>query len=38
VVKPKNLVPIHTFEGERYTELFEGTHVRMVRDKETVEI
>jgi ribonuclease J len=37
-VKPKYLVPIHTFEADRYGELFEGTQVRMVNDKETVTV
>jgi ribonuclease J len=37
-VKPKTIVPIHTFEAERYGDLFEGTYVRMVKDKEMVEI
>jgi len=35
-VKPKNLVPIHTFEGERYAEHFEAHNVRIVNDKEEV--
>jgi hypothetical protein len=37
-VKPKHLVPIHTFEADRYGELFEGTQVRMVNDKEMVTV
>jgi ribonuclease J len=37
-VKPKHLVPIHTFEADRYGELFDGTHVRIVQDKEIVHI
>jgi ribonuclease J len=37
-VKPKHLVPIHTFEADRYGELFEGTQVRMVNDKEIVTV
>jgi ribonuclease J len=37
-VKPKHLVPIHTFEADRYGELFEGTQVRMVGDKEMVTV
>jgi ribonuclease J len=35
-VKPKHLVPIHTFEGERYTELFKGTDVLIAGDKEEI--
>jgi ribonuclease J len=37
-VKPKNLVPIHTFEGDKYAELFKGTDVVMVNDKEEIVI
>jgi ribonuclease J len=37
-VRPKNLVPIHTFESEKYPELFQGTNVRRVDDRETVEV
>jgi ribonuclease J len=37
-VQPKNLVPIHTFEGDKYAELFQGTNVRRVDDREAVEI
>jgi ribonuclease J len=36
VVQPKNLVPIHTFEGDKYAELFQGTNIRRVDDRETV--
>jgi ribonuclease J len=35
-VKPKHLVPIHTFEGERYTELFKGIDVVIAGDKEEI--
>jgi ribonuclease J len=38
VVKPKHIAPIHTFEGDKYPALFEGTNVRIVDDKETIEI
>jgi ribonuclease J len=42
-VKPKNLVPIHTFEGEKYKEffpetLFPGMKVKIVNDGEMVEV
>jgi ribonuclease J len=37
-VKPKHLVPIHTFESARYTDLFKGTDVLIVNDKETITI
>jgi ribonuclease J len=38
VVKPKHLVPIHTFERERYAELYEKNNVVMVDDKEEITI
>jgi len=38
VVKPKHIVPIHTFESKRYPELFEGTDVAIISDKEEVEV
>jgi ribonuclease J len=38
IVRPKSIVPIHTFEAERYEYLFEGTDVRIVNDKEIVQI
>jgi ribonuclease J len=38
VVKPKHLVPIHTFEGDRYAALFPETNVLRVKDKEIVKI
>ena len=37
-VKPKHIVPIHTFEGNSYAELFSGIDVRRINDKETIEI
>jgi ribonuclease J len=37
-VKPMHLVPIHTFESERYAELFKGTDVLLVNDKEEITI
>jgi ribonuclease J len=35
-VKPKNIIPIHNFEGDSYAELFEGTNVVTVNDKEEI--
>jgi len=37
-VSPKHLVAIHTFEGDKYGELFPGIDVRKVNDRETVEM
>jgi len=36
VLKPKNLVPIHTFEGDEYEKVFSGTNVLLLNDKEVV--
>jgi ribonuclease J len=36
VLKPKNLVPIHTFEGDEYEKVFSGTNVLRLNDKEVV--
>ena len=38
ILKPKNLVPIHTFEGGQYKELFAGTKVLRLDDHQTVSI
>jgi len=39
IIKPKHIVPIHTFESGRYTELFGGlTDVALKNDKEEVEV
>ena len=38
VVKPKHIVPIHTFESKQYPELFKGTDVAIINDKEEVEV
>ena len=38
VVKPKHIVPIHTFEGDKYAELFDGVDVLMADDRETIEM
>lgn len=38
VLKPKNLVPIHTFEGEEYKTIFTGTKVLQINDGEVVTI
>jgi len=37
-VKPKYIVPIHTFEGDEYAELFPGVDVLRVDDQEIVEM
>jgi ribonuclease J len=37
-LRPKNLVPIHTFEADAYKKIFTNVNVRKVKDKETVEI
>ena len=36
VLKPKNLVPIHTFEKDKYEDIFTGTKVLRINDKEVV--
>lgn len=36
VLKPKNLVPIHTFEGDEYGKIFAGVKVLQINDKEVV--
>ncbi len=36
VLKPKNLIPIHTFEGDEYEDIFTGTKVLRINDNETV--
>jgi len=38
VLKPKHLVPIHTFEGDEYQFIFDGTFVKKIQDGETVAI
>jgi ribonuclease J len=38
VVKPKHIVPIHTFEGDSYARLFPDASVKRVADGETVEM
>ena len=37
-IKPKNLVPIHTFDGESYPNLFRNVNVMLVKDKEAVKL
>ncbi len=37
-LRPKNLVPIHTFEAEAYKKIFTNVNVLQVKDKEIVEI
>ncbi len=36
ILKPKNLVPIHTFEGEKYESIFTESHILRISDGETV--
>jgi len=36
VLKPKNLVPIHTFEGDKFEKIFTKTKVLRINDGETV--
>jgi ribonuclease J len=36
-IKPKNIVPIHTFEGDKYKDIFNKPIVEL-KDKETIEI
>jgi len=36
VLKPKNLVPIHTFDGDKYEKIFIGTKVLRINDNEIV--
>jgi len=38
VLNPKNLVPIHTFEGDEYKKIFTGTKVVRISDNERVTI
>lgn len=38
VLNPKNLVPIHTFEGDKYKKIFAGIKVVRMNDNETVTI
>jgi len=37
-VKPKHIVPIHTFESEQYAELFKGFDVVTANDKDKISI
>ena len=34
IVKPKNIVPIHTYESEKYPDLFNGNNIFKAEDKE----
>jgi ribonuclease J len=38
VVKPRYIVPIHTFERAKYAEIFKGTDVTAINDREEVEV
>jgi ribonuclease J len=35
-VRPKNIVPIHTFEADKYQDLFSGVNILHINDKEEV--
>ena len=37
-MKPKNLVPIHTFDGDDYKDIFKNVNVKRATDKEKIEI
>jgi ribonuclease J len=37
-IKPRYLVPIHTFEGDNYKSIFTDTLVRRVKDRENITI
>jgi ribonuclease J len=37
-VRPKNIVPIHTFEADKYKDLFSDTNILQVNDKEEVKV
>lgn len=37
-MKPKNLVPIHTFDGDDYKDIFKDVNVRRATNKEKIEI
>ena len=37
-MKPKNLVPIHTFDGDDYKDIFKDVNVKRAKDKENIEI
>jgi len=37
-IKPKNLVPIHTFDGDDYKDIFKNVNVKRATDKEKIEI
>jgi ribonuclease J len=38
VIKPRYIVPIHTFESVKYAELFKENDVEIINDKEEVEV
>lgn len=37
-MKPKNLVPIHTFDGDDYKDIFKNVNVHRATDRERIEI
>ncbi len=38
ILKPKNIVPIHTFEGDTYEDVFIGERIERIDDEDVVEI
>lgn len=38
ILKPKNIVPIHTFEGDEYKNIFPKSKILRIKDGKTVEI
>lgn len=38
VLNPKNIIPIHTFQGDEYDKIFRESNILRVGDKETIEI
>ena len=37
-IKPKNIVPIHTFKSEAYQEIFTKTNVVVLEDGEQIKV
>lgn len=38
ILKPKNIVPIHTFDGDEYKNIFKDTNILQINDGELVKI
>jgi ribonuclease J len=38
ILKPKNIIPIHTFAGDTYKNVFSGENIVRIGDGEAVEI